>query len=75
MSTQTLSFPLLPSRSLAPVAAFFRILADAIAASSTAQARLDRVRRLQSLDDAALEKMGLERDDIVRHVFADVMGF
>jgi hypothetical protein len=75
MSTQTLSLPLLPTRSLAPIATFFRMLAQAIAASSTAQARLDRVRRLQALDDAALAKMGLDRDDIVRHVFADVMGF
>jgi hypothetical protein len=30
------------------------------------------VRRLQALSDAELAKRGIARDDIVRHVFAEV---
>lgn len=34
--------------------------------------RLAKVERLQALSDAQLEKRGLKREDIVRHVFSDM---
>lgn len=35
--------------------------------------RLKRVERLSQMSDAELAKRGLKREDIVRHVFADLM--
>jgi uncharacterized protein YjiS (DUF1127 family) len=72
MATQTLHAPSLPLRLAAPVTGFFAALANAVALSSGAQCRYDRVRRLQALSDAELAKRGIARDDIVRHVFAEV---
>lgn len=72
MATQTLNAPSHPLRLAAPVARIFGALAQAVAFSSSAQARYDRVRRLQALSDAELAKRGIARDDIVRHVFAEV---
>ncbi|MGP1358135.1 hypothetical protein [Roseicyclus sp.] len=50
----------------------FAILARAIAAARGAQARLDRMQRLSALSDAELARRGLAREDIARHVFADM---
>ena len=72
MATQTLHAPSLPLRLAAPVTEFFAALARAWAASSNAQERYDRVCRLRALSDAELAERGIARDDIVRHVFADV---
>lgn len=35
--------------------------------------RIRRVEQLNAMTDAQLEKLGIRREDIVRHVFADVM--
>ena len=72
MATQTLNAPQLPLRPTAPLSGFFTALSRALAFSSGAQARYDRVRRLQALSDAELAQRGIARDDIVRHVFAEV---
>ncbi|MHA7888498.1 hypothetical protein [Roseicyclus sp.] len=72
MATQTLHAPSRPLRLAAPVKGVFAALARAFAASSGAQARYDRVRRLQALSDAELAERGIARDDIVRHVFSDI---
>ncbi|MBF9058213.1 DUF1127 domain-containing protein [Rhodobacterales bacterium HKCCSP123] len=72
MATQTLHAPARPLRLAAPVTGFFAALARAVAFSSGAQARYDRVHRLQALSDAELARRGIARDDIVRHVFAEV---
>ena len=37
-----------------------------------AQNRSTDVQRMQGLSDAELAKMGLNRDDIVRHVYRDI---
>jgi uncharacterized protein YjiS (DUF1127 family) len=71
MATQTLHAPL-PLRLAAPITGFFAHLARAVALSSGAQTRYDRVLRLQAMSDAELAERGIARDDIVRHVFADV---
>ncbi|MEL6684146.1 MAG: DUF1127 domain-containing protein [Pseudomonadota bacterium] len=39
---------------------------------TAAQNRSTDVQRMQSLSDAELAKMGLNRDDIVRHVYRDI---
>jgi uncharacterized protein YjiS (DUF1127 family) len=72
MATHTLHAPSRPLRLALPVVRFFSALARAVASSSGAQARYDRVRRLQALSDADLAERGIARDDIVRHVFAEV---
>ncbi|MEY8096412.1 DUF1127 domain-containing protein [Falsihalocynthiibacter sp. S25ZX9] len=36
--------------------------------------RSDQVERFQNMSDRQLADIGLDRDDIVRHVFADKMG-
>lgn len=35
--------------------------------------RVQRVERLQALSDEQLAKLGLKREEIVKHVFGDVM--
>jgi uncharacterized protein YjiS (DUF1127 family) len=71
MATQTLHAPQ-PLRVVAPITGFFAHLARAVALSSGAQNRYDRVLRLQALSDAQLAERGIARDDIVRHVFSDL---
>lgn len=52
-------------------AAFWTGLKNAFWANLDAQARLDKVRRLQAMSDAQLAQMGLTRDRIAYHVFRD----
>ncbi len=47
---------------------FSRLFSRLIAA----QNRSADVHRMQSLSDAELAKMGLNRDDIIRHVYRDI---
>lgn len=72
MTTQTISNPIFAPRLAGSVTAFFANLAHACAMASGAQARFDEIQRLQALSDAALAKRGLSRDDIARHVYADL---
>lgn len=57
---------------LASVGGFFRTLGRAIEVNSTAQKRLDTVRRLQRKTDVELAAIGVKREDIVHHVFKDL---
>ncbi|MGJ8547043.1 MAG: hypothetical protein ACSHWZ_16475 [Sulfitobacter sp.] len=50
---------------------FFDQLAHAAEAQAQGDARLVRVRALQAKTDAELAELGLQRDEIVRHVFRD----
>ena len=68
MTTQTLLAPI-----TLPFAGFFSAFARAIAFGTGAQARFDEVQRLQALSDEALAELGIARDDIVRHVYADLL--
>jgi hypothetical protein len=52
---------------------FFRSLAQAVAVSSGAQNRFDRIQTLNALSDAELAERGLARDEIVQHVFRDFL--
>lgn len=56
---------LLVQRMIHGVRAFFVGLSDV-------QIRTTQVRRLASLSDAELAKLGMRREDIVRHVYSDV---
>jgi hypothetical protein len=47
-------------------------LGVALARARGAQGRFDRLRRLQSLSDSDLERRGLRREDLPRHVFSDL---
>lgn len=47
-------------------------LGKAWVASSSAEARLKEVQRLQAMSDAQLEELGIARDRIMHHVFRDI---
>lgn len=51
---------------------FFRSVARAIELNSTAHRKLTEVQHLQSKTDAELTELGIERDQIVHHVFRDL---
>ncbi len=48
-------------------------IGTALIEASPHNRRLERVARLQALSDEQLAKLGIPRDRIVHHVFADVM--
>lgn len=55
------------------ITGFFARVARAIAAASSGQARLDEATRLRAKTDAELAELGITRDDIIHHVFRDLM--
>lgn len=57
----------------AGIAGFFAALSRAAMAASTGQARLDEATRLRAKTDAELAELGLTRDEIIHHVFRDVI--
>lgn len=54
------------------IGAPFRALGRFFIAIAEQNARLQQVERLQAKSDDELAKLGLKRDDIVRHVFRDL---
>ena len=51
---------------------FFASLLRAVDVAASASARIREMEHLNARSDAQLEKMGLRREDIARHVFRDV---
>ena len=74
MTTQTLHSSAFQIRGIAQILGFFTALAKAFALASNAQARFDEIQHLQALTDGDLAQRGIKRDDIVRHVYSDLMG-
>lgn len=60
------------SAALSGVANFFRTVGNAMVKGSPGQARLNRAEALEAKSDAELARMGIKREDIVRHVFRDL---
>lgn len=54
------------------IGAFFSAIGAAMVATSSNNARLQKVERLQDKSDAELAEMGIKRDDIVHYVFRDL---
>lgn len=54
------------------VQAFFASFFAALSVNRDHEARFRQVQKLQSLSDADLDKLGLKRDEIVRHVFREL---
>lgn len=50
---------------------FFESVFNFLVRISEANHRVKEVERLNSMSDAQLKKLGMERTDIVRHVFRD----
>lgn len=73
MTTQTIQAPIALPRVALWIGTFVANLGHALAMASGAQARFDEIQRLQALSDAQLATRGLKRDEIVRHVYADLM--
>lgn len=73
MTTQTLSTPLFGQRPAGALLAALAGVAKAFAFAGDAQARFDEIVRLQALSDDGLARRGIARDDIVRHVYGDLL--
>ena len=56
-----------------PFSGFFRALFDGVLRYAESNSRLKQVEQLQSLSDEELTAKGIRRDDIVRHVFRNVL--
>ncbi|TCS67606.1 DUF1127 domain-containing protein [Primorskyibacter sedentarius] len=52
--------------------AFLGRIGTALIEASSHNRRLEKVERLQAMSDEQLEKLGIPRDRIVQHVFADL---
>jgi hypothetical protein len=63
----------LPHRIVAAVKSFFTVIGTAIVAGATANRRIRVMENLNAKSDAQLARMGLRREDIVRHVFIDML--
>ncbi|MBW4982829.1 DUF1127 domain-containing protein [Mameliella sp. CS4] len=50
---------------------FFEGIFNFLVRISEANSRVKEIERLNSMSDAQLKKLGMERTDIVRHVFRD----
>ena len=74
MATQTLSRHSTSQNVLAHAGTFFASLARAFALAKNAEARFEEIRTLQALSDAELARRGIARENIVRHVYADMLG-
>ncbi|MGR3511166.1 MAG: DUF1127 domain-containing protein [Paracoccaceae bacterium] len=61
-----------PSHIWTSITSFLQSVRKAIALSAETDARLAEVRRLQACTDAKLAELGVERENIVRHVFRDL---
>ncbi|OIP87573.1 MAG: hypothetical protein AUK37_01215 [Rhodobacterales bacterium CG2_30_65_12] len=61
----------LPIHHHAPIARAFAALGDAIMRLAEARSRNGQFEQLKRLSDADLARLGLTRDGIARHVFAD----
>ncbi|WP_134013019.1 DUF1127 domain-containing protein [Litoreibacter halocynthiae] len=54
---------------------FFASLLSAVDVAASANTRIREMEHLNARSDAQLEKMGLRREDIARHVFRDIYDF
>ncbi|WP_298861436.1 DUF1127 domain-containing protein [uncultured Sulfitobacter sp.] len=57
---------------LAQLTSLFKSIGNAIVRASEASSRIKRVEALRAKSDVELADMGIERDDIVHHVFKDL---
>lgn len=57
---------------LSGIGAFFSAIGTAMVAASGNNSRLKKVEMLQAKTDAELKELGIQRDDIVHHVFRDL---
>lgn len=57
----------------ASISAFFSHLAEIMAVAMEHNPRLRRVHALQAMSDEKLAERGLKRENIVRHVFRDII--
>lgn len=61
-----------PSSFFSAIGNFFMSLYNSVDLAASANARIAMMEKLNGKSDAELEKMGLRREDIARHVFRDI---
>lgn len=55
------------------VAGFFRAIGNGLVNMAEANHRVNRARTLMALSDEQLAARGMKREDVVKHVFGDIM--
>ena len=55
------------------IGSFFQTVFNGLTSIAEANSRVKEADRLNALSDAQLAKIGLRREDIVRHVFRDIL--
>ncbi|WOI33171.1 DUF1127 domain-containing protein [Tritonibacter scottomollicae] len=58
---------------LALIAGFFRAIGNGLVHIAESNHRVNRARTLMALSDEELAQRGMKRDDVVKHVFGDIM--
>ncbi len=55
------------------IAGFFRAIGNGLVNMAEANHRVNRARTLMALSDEQLAARGMKREDVVKHVFGDIM--
>lgn len=55
------------------IAGFFRAIGNGLVNMAEANHRVNRARTLMALSDEQLAARGIKREDVVKHVFGDIM--
>ena len=62
-----------PFNPLGLIAGFFRAIGNGLVHLAESNHRVNRARTLMELSDEELAQRGLKREDVVKHVFSDIM--
>ena len=72
-SDATASFSGRKTALLTTLRSFFSAIGEGIVAYMESHSRMDQIRRLDARSDRELAALGIRREDIVRHVFRDII--
>ena len=73
MATQTTNLHSPAFSLFAPIRAFFSAFGRAMIVAAENSSRMRRIEAFNAMTDEELAERGLKREDIVRHVFRDLM--
>ncbi|WP_133485897.1 DUF1127 domain-containing protein [Aliiroseovarius marinus] len=73
MATQTTNLHIPAFSLFAPVRAFFAAIGRGLVVAAENSSRMKRIEAFNAMTDEQLAERGLKRDEIVRHVFQDLM--
>lgn len=73
MATQTTNIQTPAFSLFAPIRKFFALFGQAMITAAENSSRMRRIEALEAMTDEELAARGLKRENIVRHVFQDLM--